>query len=332
MRKESETATQPGETLFETAAVRLWQDTDDLVVLSFKSKMNAASTAVLDGVIEAVAFAEQQQKPLIIWQSQPPHFCVGANLTEFSDFIADVRFDAIEAAVAKFQQASLALRYASIPTLAAMRGLSLGGGCELAMHCDRRVVTEDSRMGLVELKVGLIPAGAGTKEFALRAASGSTTNLLAQLQFYYWQIARAEVATDAADARKRKLLTASDITCEQPEQLLETAKQQARELLASDYQPPERATQIPVVGAKGIDVLQAQLNDDLAAERISAYDYQIAQQLAVVICGGEIDFATEVDEQHLLQLERQHFVMLAKNALTHLRIQYMLQHGKPLQN
>src|SRR5574337_678955 len=195
-----------GETLWENSGVRLWKRADQdarIGILSFTSKMHTAGTEVLDGILEAVARAERDLDGLVIWHEAP--FAAGANLKQVADAVRADEFDALEKTVAQFQRASMSLKHAQVPVVAAVQGLALGGGCEFVMHAGHRVMALESYVGLVEAGVGLIPAGGGCKEFALQAAewagrTATPAELMTFLQPVFMNIATAKVSKSAAEA------------------------------------------------------------------------------------------------------------------------------------
>lgn len=321
-----------GETIFETDAVRLWHTGDDIAILSFKTKMNTATMGVIAGIQEAVAHAEKDYKALVVWQRHGDHFGAGANLQEFAADAAAGRYDALYDAVHQFQKATMRLRYSNIPTVAAVKGLALGGCCEIMLHCDRVVAALESYIGLVEIGVGLLPAGGGTKEFALRAAqSAFGDDIFTDLQKYYQYLAMAETSGSGLEAQAKHFLRQSDVVIFHPDELLYVAKQQARCLAESGYRPPLPA-KFAVAGKAGIANLQLMLVNYREGGFISDYDYELGTTIAKVICGGEVEKGSIVDEEWVLRLEREYFVELTKQQKTQERIEHMLKTGKPLRN
>jgi 3-hydroxyacyl-CoA dehydrogenase len=233
----------------------------------------------------------------------------------------------IETIVERFQETSQALKYASVPTVAAVDGLALGGGCEFVMHATRAVATLESYIGLVEVGVGLIPAGGGCKEFALRAAGD-----LKALQNYFQNTATAQVSRSAEQARELGYLRPTDKVVLNRFELLHVAKAEAIALSESGYRPPLRARQIPVAGKAGIALFKAAMANMRAGEQISEHDYLIGSKLATVLSGGDVEPGSLVDEQWLLDLERSAFMELAATQKTQERIEHMLKTGKPLRN
>ena len=321
-----------GETLFETEAVRLWTLDQNVAILSFKSKMNAVGDDVLDGILAAVAYAEQHMKALVIWQRHGENFSVGANLKMVGEVYAREGIDGIKPIVEKFQNAALALRYCRVPTVAAVRGMALGGGCELMMHCTKIVSAFESYIGLVEVGVGLLPAGGGLKEFAQRAWTDARgDDPYRDLIAYFKQIAMGEVSSSALDAKARHFLKSSDTVIMHPDELLFVALAAAKALSESVYLPP-LSVKFPVVGKPGIANFEMLLVNMRAGDFISEYDFEISLAIATVLCGGEIEAGSIVDEAWFLRLEREAFYRLAAQSKTQERIAFMLTKGKALRN
>ncbi len=323
-----------GNTLWENDGVRLWADDGDAIgVISFKTKMHTVNDAVLDGVQHAIRVAEKQLQGVVIWQDKEP-FSAGADLGGALGLLKEGKFDAFEAMVANFQRTSQAIKYSSIPVVAAVRGLALGGGCEFQMHSARAVLAQESYVGLVEAGVGLLPAGGGLKEIASRAsiAAGASGDLFPHLKTAFESVAMGKVGSSAQDAKDLELVRANDIVVMNAYELLYVAKQQARALVESGYRAPTPDRAIRVLGDVGIATFKMMLVNMKEGYFISEHDYDIASKIATVICGGEIDRNSIVDEEWLLTLERRLFVELAKTQKTQDRIAYMLANGKPLRN
>lgn len=322
-----------GETVFENDGVRLWTDGDGVGVVSFKTKMNTVSDAVLAGVQQAVAIAEQKFKGLVIWQPKEP-FSAGADLAGALGALQAGRISEFEAMVANFQATSQRIKYSLVPVVAAVRGLALGGGCEFQMHSARTVASLESYIGLVEAGVGLLPAGGGLKEIAVRAsqAAGPGGDVFAELKRTFETVAMAKVSTSAVEAKELGLMRANDLVVFNAYEQLHIARQQVLALAESGYRPPLPARRIQVAGDVGIATFKMLLVNMLEGRFISEYDYEIATRIATVLCGGEVDRGALVDEEWLLTLERKHFVELAQQEKTQARIAHMLKTGKPLRN
>ena len=326
-----------GETLWENAGVRLWNrgDIDARIgILSITSKMHAIGDEVLDGVLEAVARAERDLDGLVIWQAAP--FAVGANLAQVTEAIRAGQFDLLERTVAKFQQASMALKHAQVPVVAAVQGMALGGGCEFAMHASHRVMALESYVGLVEAGVGLIPAGGGSKEFALqahnlaqRAAGG---DVFPYIQESFQTIAMAKVAKSALEAVQMGFGKASDDILFNAHELLYAALHRARAMAEAGYRPPLANNAVKVAGRNGIATCELMLMNMAQGGFISEYDYKVAKAGATALCGGEVETNARVSEAWILDVERALFVDLLKSEKTQQRIAHMLETGKPLRN
>ncbi|RKP58913.1 3-hydroxyacyl-CoA dehydrogenase/enoyl-CoA hydratase family protein [Pararobbsia silviterrae] len=336
-----------GKTLFETDTVRAWVDDapgeDDIVVVSFKSKMNTIGPSVLDGIAKAIDLAEQSYKGVVIWQptslklgTPGGPFSAGANLEEAMPAFMTGGAKGIEPFVKKFQDGMMRVKYANVPVVVAVSGIALGGGCELSLHSAKRVAHVESFFGLVEIGVGLVPAGGGLKEAALRAAEAAaaadSTNLLQFLTKSFTNAATAKVSSSAIEARQMGYLKPSDTIVFNVFELLHTARNEARALSDAGYRPPLRPRAIPVAGRSGVATIKAQLVNMRDGRFISAHDYLIASKIAEAVCGGDVEAGSLVDEEWLLKLERNAFVELLGTAKTQERIMGLLQTGKPVRN
>src|SRR5688572_11511457 len=323
----------PGETVFETDAVRMWHDGDGIVVLGFKTKMNTVSDGVLAGIQQAIDVAEKDFQGLVLWQAKEP-FSAGADLDGALASLQAGKHDEFEAMVGNFQATSQRIKYSLVPVVAAVRALALGGGCEFQMHSARAVLALESYVGLVEAGVGLLPAGGGLKEIATRVglAAGPGGDVFAGLKPYFEAVAMGKVSASALEAKELKLARADDVVVFNPFELLHVARQQARALAESGYRPALPPRQIPVAGDVGIATFKMMLVNMLEGRFISEHDMEVSTRIATCLCGGEVDRGTLVDEAWLLRLEREHFVALAQMPKTQERIGYMLKNGKPLRN
>ena len=331
-----EAAADAGTTVWENEGVRLWTHPLDtgVAIISFKSKMHAIGGEVLDGVLEAVARAEQDFAGVVLWHEAP--FAVGANLQQVAAACKDKAMDVLEAYLSKFQQASCKLKYAQVPTVAAVQGMALGGGCEFVMHAAHRVLALESYVGLVELGVGLIPAGGGCKEFALQAAKVASSQAgndpFPFLQNVFMTVSMAKTSASALEAQELGFARDSDDIVLNAHELLHVAIRRARAMAEAGYRPPLRARAIPVAGRPGISTLEMTLVNMKEGGFISAHDYRVARSLAIALCGGEVDAGTLVDEDWLLAVERREFLALLQEEKTVQRIVHMLETGKPLRN
>ena len=266
-------------------------------------------------------------------------FSLGANLAAIAPAIEAKQWDKIDAVVAKFQRTAMRLRTSLVPTVCAVRGMALGGSCEFILHADRTVAALESYIGLVEVGVGLLPAGGGCKEFAVRAAeevrrgaNGSQIDQFPFIRTYFQTIAMATVAKSALEAKELGYLKPSDVVVMNAHELLHVAIGEARALADAGYRPPLPARNVPVAGKTGFATLQMMLVNMRDGGFISAYDFEVGKRVARVLCGGEVEPGSLVDETWLLELERREFMELLRNEKTQARIAHTLKTGKPLRN
>lgn len=318
-----------GETVFENDGARIWTHGDGILIVTFKTKMGVIGSDVLAALQKSTEIAKDDNyQGIVIWNNSK-NFSAGANLEEFGMAFMLDGVSAIDEILNNFQQAVLAMRYAEVPVIAAVQGFVFGGACELMLHCDRVVAAYETYTGLVEVGVGLVPAGAGCKEMALRAQNAVDPEK--QLQTYYKNIAMGEVAKSAELAREMGYLRDKDTVIFQPAELLYVAKEQAKALAASNYRPPRK----PEIKALGRDVkatIQMLLVNMLKGQFISDYDYYIASNVAEIMTGCDVDQGTIVTEDWYLHLEREKFKEQVQQEKTEARIEYMLKNGKPLRN
>jgi 3-hydroxyacyl-CoA dehydrogenase len=327
-----------GTTIFETGAIRFWHLRDDVGIVSFTTKRQTISDEVLDGLLRAIEHAERHCAGLVIWQPREP-FSLGANLAALAPAIERRAWWDIEAVVAKFQQTALRLRYSLVPCVAAVRGMALGGGCELILHCDRAVAALESYVGLVETGVGLLPAGGGSKELVLRAAMdvkrgpvGGQLDVFPFLRTYFQNVATATVSKSALEARELGYLRMADPVVMHAGEVLHVAHTETRTLADAGYRPPLPARDIPVAGRTGHATLAMLLVNMKEGGFITSYDHEVGLRLARVMCGGDVDAGSVVDERWLLDLERREFMALLQDGRTQARIAHTLATGKPLRN
>lgn len=322
-----------GTTLWENDGVRLWQRGDDGIgIVSFKTKMNTVNDAVLDGIQQAIDYAEKNLRALVIWQTGE-QFSAGADLKGMLGFVQGGQIARLESMIANFQQTSLRIKYALVPVVAAVRGLALGGGCEFQMHCARTVAALESYIGLVEAGVGLLPAGGGLKEITVRASQRAADgDPFPEVKRMFEAVAQAKLSGSALEAKQLGLLRPDDVVVFNGFELLHVARQVAAALAESGYRPPLPAHAVTVAGDVGTATLKMALVNMLEGRFISAHDDVIASRIADVLCGGDIERGSQVDEQWLLDLERRHFFELAQMPKTQERIAHTLATGKPLRN
>lgn len=324
-----------GVTFFEDDFVRIWHQNDDVLIISFKTKMHVMGREVIDGLAKAVAEAEKNYKGLVIWQTDAAEggvFSAGADLQSALPLFMSGGSKAIEPVVHDLQQAFMGVKYANVPVVVAIAGMALGGGCELSLHAAKRVASIETYIGLVEVGVGLVPAGGGLKEAAVRAAKDARGNDILQfLKDYMLSAATARVSRSAIEARAIGYLKDSDVIVFNPHELLHVAKVEARALFDAGYRPPLPEL-FKVVGRYGIATITAQLVNMRDGGFISAYDFKLGQMIAEIVSGGAVEEGSFVSEQWLLDLERRAFVSLLNEQKTQERIMGMMQTGKPVRN
>lgn len=325
-----EKCSTPQITLYENDSVVLWHTGDNVGILTFKTKMCAIGKSVLQGLSEALDYAQMNCTAMVIWQEKDI-FSVGANLEEFGFDIMMNGVEAVENIITMGHQIiTNKLRYSMIPVVAAVRGYTFGGGCEIMLHCSAVVASVESYIGLVEAGVGLLPGWGGTKEMALRASRSLVP--WKDFERRYKNLALAQVATSGFEAKAMGFLKESDDVVMNDNNVLFVAKEKAKYLAANDYRPPIKPTNISVFGEDGIAKVKSLLVNMLEGHQISEHDYLIAENIAIVMCGGEVTKGTTVSEDWLLHLEKEKFKQLALTSKTEERIQYMLVNGKPLRN
>ena len=320
---------------YKNDEVRVWSLDGEVLIASITAKLHLISPAVTEGLVKAVEIAEDRYKGLVIW-SPDDVFSAGANLEALMPVFMTKGSKGIAPEEKKLQDAMLRIRYANVPVVAAMRGLALGGGCELAVHCARRVAHMESYVGLVEVGVGLIPGAGGLTYIARRAAEmaaagNANADIFAFLKDGFTTAATAKVATSALEARKNGFLLDSDVIVPNKDELLFVASAQAKAMADSGYRPPLKAL-FPVAGRSGIATIKGQLANMRDGGFISQHDYHLAALIADVVCGGEVEAGSLVDEEYLMSLERKHFCSLLDHPKTQERIMGMLQTGKPVRN
>ena len=333
-----------GTTVYENPDLRAWVDDHqpDVLIASFKSKMNTFSPDVLNGIQKAVELAELSYSGLVIWQptslklgTPGGPFSAGANLEAALPMVMKGGPAGVEPFVKLFQDTMMRVKYSQVPVVAAVSGVALGGGCELVMQSSRRVAAIESYIGLVEVGVGLLPAGGGLKEAAIRAAQGvnlaGNTNYLDFTKASFENAAMAKVSSSAQEAMKMAYLQKGDIIVPNVYELLSIAQNQVIAMGYAGYRPPISAL-IPVGGRSVASTVMGQVVNMRDGGFISEHDAHIAQKIIEIITGGNVDAGTMVTEEWLLKLERQAFVELIGHPKTMERIMGLLQNGKPVRN
>jgi 3-hydroxyacyl-CoA dehydrogenase len=327
-------AAKAGTELFKNDECRLWTPDQQVLVLTLTGKMHTIGPGTIEGMLKGIALAEAGYDGLVIWSPDEP-FSAGANLEAMLPTFMAKGAKGIAPEIQKLQDAMLRLRYASVPTVAAVRGLALGGGCEIAVACARRVAHVESYVGLVEVGVGLLPGGGGLAYIARRAAekalSSGGADLLTCLKDGFQAAATATVGTSAHESRKLGYLLADDVVVAHKDELLFVAIEQVRSMAASNWRAPLKAL-FPVAGRSGKATIMAQLVGMRDGGFISAHDFHIASLIADVVCGGDVDGGAMVNEEYLMALERKNFCSLLDNPKTQERIMGLLQTGKPVRN
>lgn len=320
--------------VWKNAGAALYDIGDGILNLEFRSKMNTFGAEVIEGIQKSISLAEKDFRGLVIGNESAEAFSAGANLATLFMFAIEQEFDEINLMIAQFQQTMMRARYSSIPVVGAPHTLALGGGCELNLHADRVVAHAETYMGLVEVGVGLIPAGGGTKEMAARASDLYQTGdpELNILQNVFMNIATAKVSTSAQEAKEMNYIRPTDQIVLNRSRLIAEAKQAAIELAENGYVQPKPRNDIKVQGKTGIALFKAGVTAMHMGRYISDHDRKIADKLAYVICGGDLSSPQNVTEQYLLDLEREAFLSLSGEKKTLERIQSLLQGGKPVRN
>jgi len=320
--------------VWKNSACKLYDIGDDVVALRWNTKMNSIGGEVLEAVQKSVGIAEEKYKGLVI-ANGGANFSAGANVGLIFMFAAEQEYDELDMAVRQFQNTTMRLRYSSIPVVVAPHGLTLGGGCEMCLHADAVQAAAESYIGLVEVGVGLIPGGGGTKEMALRASDRNIkedieTNFLQQL---FINVGTAKVSTSAQEAFDNFVLRPNhDQVSINPDRRIADAKRKVQLLWEQGYTQPVTRKDIKVQGRGGLGGLLSGLHAMRLGNYISDYDKFIAEKLAYVMCGGDLSQPTLVTEQYLLDLEREAFLSLCGQKKTLERLQSILTTGKSLRN
>jgi 3-hydroxyacyl-CoA dehydrogenase len=307
---------------------------DGVLALEFHSKMNAIGGDTMQMIRAGTKEAAANFAALVVG-NDAANFSVGANLMLLLLEAQEGNWDDIELGLRTFQDATQALRFADVPVVVAPAGMTLGGGCEIVLHADRVQAAAESYLGLVEVGVGLIPAGGGTKEMVARAVRdlpASHTDLLPFAQRVFETIGFAKVSTSAADARRLGFLDEPDCVSMNRDRVMADAKALALERVREGYQRPAPRMAIPVGGDSVLAALKLGVHLAWRAGRISDHDAVVGRALATVIAGGALPHQTTVSEQYLLDLEREAFLKLSGERKTLERIQHTLKTGKPLRN
>ncbi|MGE3274560.1 MAG: 3-hydroxyacyl-CoA dehydrogenase NAD-binding domain-containing protein [Vicinamibacterales bacterium] len=328
------TAREAGRVVKKNAGASLVDLGDGVFCVEFHSKMNAIGADTVQMLLAGVRHASEQGVALVVG-NDAPNFSAGANLMLVLLEAQEGNWDEIDLMVRGFQQATMALRYADVPVVVAPAGMTLGGGTEIALHADRVQAAGETYMGLVEVGVGLIPAGGGTKEMLVRAMSqlpAPQSDPLPYVQKAFETVALAKVSGSGPDAVRLGYLAATDAFTMNRERLIADAKAAALDRVREGYHRPAPRTAIPVGGESLSAALRLGVHLAWRAGRASLHDKLIGEALAHIFAGGQLPHPTTVSEQYLLDLEREAFLRLLGQRKTLERIQFTLKTGKPLRN
>jgi len=322
------------QTVWKNSACRLYHLGEDVIGLEWYTKMGSIGGEVLEGINRSISIAEEKYKGLVI-ANEGQNFSAGANVGMIFMLAIEQEYEELDMAIRIFQQTMMRARYSSIPVVVAPHGLTLGGACELSLHADKVCPSAETYIGLVELGVGLIPGGGGTKEFVLRAADEMHVDEpeTITLKNRFLTIATAKVATSAYEAFDMGILRKGhdEVVINQSRRIAE-AKRSVIEIFESGYQQPVQRRDIKVLGRSALGALLAGINGMWRANYATDHDALVARKLAYVMCGGDLSEQSLVSEQYLLDLEKEAFLSLCGEKKTLERIQGVLKTGKPVRN
>ncbi|MEI6946193.1 3-hydroxyacyl-CoA dehydrogenase/enoyl-CoA hydratase family protein [Paraflavisolibacter sp. H34] len=323
-----------GSTVWKNNSCSLVDIGDEVLALQWNTKMGTMGGDVLSGITKAVELAEKNYRGLVI-ANEGAHFSAGANVGLIFMFAVEQEWDELDMAVRMFQETMMRVRYSAVPVVVAPHGLALGGSCELSLHSDKICAAAETYTGLVELGVGLIPGGGGTKEFVLRASDEMHPDEpeTITLKNRFLTIATAKVSTSAQEAYGLGIYRRGlDEVVLNPNRRVTEAKQSVLDLQASGYTMPQPRTDIRVLGRSALGSLYAGIHGMGRARYATEHDMVVARKLAYVMCGGDLSEPTLVSERYLLDLEREAFLSLCGERKTLERIQSVLKGGKPVRN
>jgi len=323
-----------GQTVWKNSACHVYHLGDDVLGLEWNTKLGTIGGEVLEGMQRGIGLAEEQYKGLVI-AGDGANFSAGANVGLIFMLAIEQDFDELDMAVRQFQQTMMRVRYSAVPVVVAPHGLTLGGACEMSLHADRVVPAAESYIGLVELGVGLIPGGGGSKEFALRAADemhdGEPETVTMKNRFF--TIATAKVSTSAYEAFELGYLRKDrDIVSVNQGRRIAEAKTAVIELYDDGYTMPVQRKDVKVLGRSALGALYSGIHAMWRGQYATDHDVVVAKKLAYVLCGGDLSEPAAVSEQYLLDLEREAFLSLCGEKKTLERIQSVLKGGKPIRN
>ena len=322
------------QTIWKNSAAHLYHIGDEVLGLEWYTKFGTIGGEVLEGIQRSIGIAEEKYKGLVI-ANESANFSAGANVGMIFMLAVDQEFEELDMAVRLFQNTMMRARYSAIPVVVAPQGLTLGGACELSLHADKVVPAAESYIGLVELGVGLIPGGGGTKEFTLRASDELHADEpeTITLKNRFFTIATAKVSTSALEAFDLGILkTGRDYISINPDRRIADAKNAVIELYQDGYTAPTQRTDIKVLGRSALGALYAGIHGMWRGNYATDHDVLVARKLAYVMCGGDLSEPAQVSEQYLLDLERQAFLSLCGEKKTLERLQSVIKSGKPVRN
>ena len=320
--------------VWKNSACRLYDIGDGIAGFEWNSKMNSIGGEVLEGLNKAITLSEEKFNGLVI-ANEGPNFSAGANVGMIFMLAIEQEYDELDMAIRMFQNTMMRVRYSSIPVAVAPHALTLGGACEMSLHADVVCAAAETYIGLVELGVGLIPGGGGTKEFVLRAGDEMHDEEpeTITLKNRFLSIATAKVATSAAEAFDMGVLRkGQDHIVMNMGRRIATAKSAVMDLHAQGYTMPTVRKDVKVLGRSALGALLAGINGMQKAGYATAHDAVVAKKLAYVMCGGDLSEQSLVSEQYLLDLEREAFLSLCGEKKTLERIQSVLKSGRPIRN
>ncbi|MFK7946597.1 MAG: 3-hydroxyacyl-CoA dehydrogenase/enoyl-CoA hydratase family protein [Saprospiraceae bacterium] len=319
--------------VFKNAESVLHDIGDGVLCFEFRSKMNSLGEGVIRGLNKAIDIAEEGNWNGLVIGNNSDRFSVGANLMMIGMMAMQQEYEELNLGIKAFQDTMMRCRYSSIPVVASIQGMTLGGGCEMTMHCDAAMAAAETYIGLVEVGVGLIPGGGGTKEFAVRASDDFKKDgvQIPSLINRFTTIAQAKVATSAHEAFNFGLLNEKDSVVLNTQRNIAEAKKEVLRLAPTYTRPTERKD-IYVLGRQGLGALYTAVASFGLGKYISEHDMLIAKKVASVMCGGDLTAPQMVSEQYLLDIEREAFLSLCGEQKTLQRIQHMLTTNKPLRN
>ena len=307
---------------------------DGVMCLEFTSKSNSIGEGIGHGIDQAIRMAEEEGWKGVVIGNNAKQFSVGANLMNVGMLAMQKQFDNLDVIIGGFQDLNMRIRTSKIPVVVATQGYVFGGGCEIAMHCDAGIYAAESYIGLPEVGVGLLPAGGGVKEMALRASDKFFEGdvKIPTLINHFKTIATATISKSAREAFDLGFLKEErDEVCCNVQRNIGEAKKKVLQM-AFNYVPPSVRTDIEVLGRTGLSVLYSAINEFYLGGYMSEYDVEIARKIAFIISGGDLTSSQKVSETYLLDLEREGMLSLLGNQKTLDRIQYLLMNNKPLRN